>query len=583
MSSSTSSFSGKSVEDEDDTPDTSIIYSPSPVIEGYAVAEQVYRRREETSFYEVRYLQAKSILIQLQSELKDDLKRVVYRPLNNPSLKKGLVLLPEEVKESSFSEVFQEGCELALSMYDCEADRVDEVKFLVAVAQSSWFLDKFNVIVPGMGAFAPIIALRGPSGSGKDRLLNALRLNCYRPFYDVSTRRVPSLYRPLDQWRGTLCLSEMDFVNTGETSELTHYLNCRCYGVPISRQNPDSPKYNEVFHNFGLTIITQRRVWEDNALEDRTIPFYCEKSQKAIPTEELDDWIKKGLDLQAKLLYLRLRYWDQVVIDKGARVPGIRDHRLTAAVLPLLAIGKIEPSFASNIVDILKVLEKRRREVKAMSKDGIIINTLYEFWRENLMGEHNGIKYFAKNKIKHPKTNEDLFVPLQTSDLAEQIRWSTREVRNVINSLQFHPRQEQLPKLVRIDRVYRPIWFDEGRLRTRFMEFVPDYEPTEESSVTSVTSVTDNVGAADLVAGCVQSGKSVTNVTSVTEAGEQREKNSVEESRLLRCITCGAGPWRDPKAAKEHRLLCKGHDIIEVDENVAFLDTEQFLGRCRRG
>ncbi|MEM3504137.1 MAG: hypothetical protein QW134_07945, partial [Nitrososphaeria archaeon] len=287
--------------DEDYTRDEETVFSPNPIIEGYAIAEQVYMRKEETTFYEVRYFQAKDILIRLQTELKDDLKHVVYRPLNNPSLKKGLVLLPEEIKETSFQEAFQEGCDLVLKMYDCEADRVDEVKFLVAIAQSSWFLDKFNMIIPGMGAFAPIVALRGPSGSGKDRLLNALRLNSYRPFYDVSTRRVPSLYRPLDQWRGTLCLSEMDFNNTGETSELTHYLNCRCCGVPISRQNPDNPKYNEAFYNFGLTIVTQRRNWEDNALEDRTIPFYCEKSQKEIPTEELDEWIKRGLELQAKL------------------------------------------------------------------------------------------------------------------------------------------------------------------------------------------------------------------------------------------------------------------------------------------
>jgi len=445
------------------------------------IAEQCYSRGEKKTFYAVKRFNRDSF------EYVEELKvgDLVYVPLNNPTLEKGLVLLPEKPEECTFDQVFQEGCELAQTLYDCEAEKLDELKFLVAIAQASWFLDRFysEVHVPGMGAFAPIVALRGPSGSGKDRLLNALRLNSYRPFYDVSTRRIPSLYRPLDQWRGTLCLSEMDFSRGDETSELTHYLNCRSYGVPISRQNPDNPRYNEVFYNFGLTIVTQRRVWEDNALEDRTIPFYCERSQKELPTAELDEWVKKGIMLQNKLLFLRLTFWPQVIIDKAARIPGVKDHRLTAAVLPLIALSQHLPALKDLLSKVLTSIEKKRREVKAMSKDGVIVNELYEYWKENLIGEHNGIKYVAKEKTVGPN-REEILVPLQTSDLAEKLKWSTKEVRSVINSLQLHPSLEKLPKLLRLDRVYRPIWVDEQRLLSRFEEFVPDY------SVTLVTDVT---------------------------------------------------------------------------------------------
>jgi hypothetical protein len=374
-------------------------------------------------------------------------------------------------------------------MYECEQEKVDELKFLVAIAQASWFLDRFysEIHIPGMGAFAPIIALRGPSGSGKDRLLNALRLNTYRPFFDVSTRRIPSLYRPLDQWRGTLCLSEMDFRSGDETSELTHYLNCRSYGVPISRQNPDNPRYNEVFYNFGLTIVTQRRVWEDNALEDRTIPYNCEKSQKELATAELDEWVKRGISLLNKLLYLRLMFWPKVVIDKSARIPGVKDHRLTASVLPLIALSQHLPSLKDLLVKVLGSIEKKRCEVKAMSKDGVIVNELYEYWKENLIGEHNGIKYVAKEKTVGPN-REEILIPLQTSDLAEKLKWSTREVRSVVNSLQLHPSLEKLPKLLRLDRVYRPIWVDEQRLLSRFEEFAPDYSVTLVTDVTHIAS-----------------------------------------------------------------------------------------------
>jgi hypothetical protein len=511
--------------DEDDEPFNGTCFTPKAqneeekevirtpyVIGADFIAEQCYSRSDEKAFYAIKFFNKENFEVVEELKVGD----IVYMPLNNPTLEKGLVLLPEKPEKCTFDQAFQEGCELAQTLYDCEAEKLDELKFLVAIAQASWFLDRFysEVHVPGMGAFAPIVALRGPSGSGKDRLLNALRLNSYRPFYDVSTRRIPSLYRPLDQWRGTLCLSEMDFAKGDETSELTHYLNCRSYGVPISRQNPDNPRYNEVFYNFGLTIVTQRRVWEDNALEDRTIPFYCERSKKELPTAELDEWVKKGIMLQNKLLFLRLTFWPQVIIDKAARIPGVKDHRLTAAVLPLIALSQHLPALKDLLSKVLSGIEKKRREVKAMSKDGIIVNELYEYWKENLIGEHNGIKYVAKEKAVGP-SREEILVPLQTSDLAEKLKWSTKEVRSVINSLQLHPNVEKLPKLLRLDRVYRPIWVDEQRLLSRFEEFVPDY------SVTLVTGVTDNI--------CVQPPNSntkledstqiitVTSVTSVTK------------------------------------------------------------------
>ena len=497
------------------------------------IAEECWDREKEEAYFLIRYFNSDKI----ERVDRINYNGTEYFPLTNPTLKKGLVLLPSGIEEATLAEVFREACDLTLTMYEAEEDKKEEIKFLVAIAISSWFYDRFNLQIPGMGAFAPIIALRGPSGSGKDRLLNALRLCSYRPFYNVSTQRIPSLYRPMDQWRGTLCLSEMDFINTSETSELTHYLNCRSYGVPISRQNPDNPKYNEVFYNFGLTIVTQRRVWDDNALEDRSLPYYCEKTQKEIPSEVLDEWVERGMELQKKLLYLRLMLWDKVVIDKGARVKGIKDHRLTASILPLLALLKLEPSLGTLIEENMKKLERKRREVKAMSKDGIVINKLYELWKEDLVGIHNGVKYIAKERESVESiTDEEQFilVPLQISDLAEEFKWSTKEVRKILNSLQLHPDIEKLPKVIKLDRAYRPIWIDEKRLMSRFEEFVPDLV----TQVTEVTHLLCVEGSKDISKSMdkVENSKCVTSVTkpeqSVTHNRSVTSVTSVTDSPL---------------------------------------------------
>lgn len=463
--------------DEQPGSDKPVEHTPVVVTSSF-IAEQVYDRETETSNYAVRVFGKDEI--GLLPDVGDGIR--VYKPLVNKTLKRGLVLLPSKPEEASLEQVYREGVELALSFYDCEETKLNELKVLVGVAMGSWFLDKFRMRLPGIGGFAPVIAIRGPSGSGKDRLMNALRLLSYRPFYDVSTRRIPSLYRPLDQWQGTLCLSEMDFRHSDSTSELVHYLNCRCYGVPISRQNPDNPRVNEVFRNFGETIVTQRLPWEDNALEDRTIPFYCERTQKDIPSEVLDEYVEKGLSLQNKLLYLRLMLYDRVEIDKAARIPGVRDHRLNSAALPLLALSKIAPGLFEDLAETLKEIEKRRREVKALSRDGVVVNAIYEYVKEFGLGEWNRLNYVVKMKLKTRVAGEEkeILVPLQVSDLADPLKMSSSLVRRTLNSLQLHPEAEKLPRFIYLDRSYRPIWVSRERLESRFLEFVPDYEQPSE-------------------------------------------------------------------------------------------------------
>lgn len=376
--------------------------------------------------------------------------------------------------------------DLAFKIYDCPAAKAAGFKLNIAIAQASWFLDRFTTkeyVIAGMGQYAPIIAYRGPSGSGKNRALNATRLNSYRPFFDQATTRIPSLFRPLDQWKGTLCIDECDLGKTDETAEVVHYLNCRCTGTPISRQNPDKPGSAQAFSNFGLTIVTQRRVWDDNATEDRSLPHYCEKSSKDIPTTELDEWMEEGMTVQAMLLYLRLAHWGKVRIDKAARIEGISDHRLTASVLPLPALRDHAPVTVQNITQILKELEMQRRRVKAMSADGIVVNFLWDKVHEGMVGEHNGALYVGSSvRVLNEGERREMIVPLQTSEIAQEMKWSPKSIRSIIQSLQLHD-GAVAEKAHLFNRSFRPIWFTPAKVERLLMEFVVDYSPGELGAV----------------------------------------------------------------------------------------------------
>jgi hypothetical protein len=456
-----------------------IRYQPSVKTDAL-IAEEVLHPREGT-FYMFRRFGSDDIIRARQIEANG----VIYRPIDNDALRKGLVIVPKTAIKCTFEETYQKAIELASKIYDCPTIKVPEFRLCIAIAMASWFLDRFSggdQAVAGMGRFAPIVAFRGASGRGKNRALNATRFSSYRPFFDQATTRIPSLFRPLDQWGGTLCIDECDLGRTDETAEAIHYLNCRCYGTPISRQNPDNPTTAQAFDNFGLTLVTQRRAWDDNATEDRTIPFYCDRSSKPIPTAELDEWIEEGLQLQSMLLYLRLQYWDKVKIDKAARIEGITDHRLTATVLPLLALKEYAPAMVQDLIEILKQLERRRRLVKAQSEDGIVINYLWDKIQEGLVGQHNGQLYVGSRaeglgmgRPGEGKT-EKVVLPLQTSQVAEDQKWKARTIRAILQSLQLI--EGDVPQKVHLlSRSFRPIWFTPSRLEGMLVEFVVDYIP----------------------------------------------------------------------------------------------------------
>jgi len=549
------------------------------VITDKFIAEEVWDRSGAPE-YCVRYFGQDDFkrVGALESRQTDDKgRRIIFVPVDNDHLRKGLVIVPQWPKPSSFDKVYEAGCDLSFKIYDCEPKKLPSFRLNIAVAQGSWFLDRFysnpKMIVAGMGRFSPIIAYRGPSGSGKNRALNATRLNSYRPFFDQSTKRVPSLFRPLDLWGGTLCIDECDLGHSHESADVTHYLNCRAYGTPVARQNPESPGRGDAFNNFGLTEVTQRRAWNDDATEDRSLPYYCEKSQRDLATTELDEWIIEGLDLQNQLLYLRLMFWDKVRIDKAARIPGVKDHRLTASVLPLLALKSEAPLMVENLAALLLELEKKRREVKARSKDGTITNALWDHVSEGEIGTHNGDWFVGKSMAKTNAASS--IVPLTTTDLAEALKWKSPQVRTVINSLNLFDGGGVRDVAKIGGKSYRPIWFSEDHFDSRLQDFVVEYEAGDLAKaiqkVTEVTQVTDyGTGRVAGVEGEPNEGtvaRGVTSVTSVTgsvKVDERFENIELLHPHFKRGLQTPTEPEPDdvPSTASEGsqaiRFVCAG-------------------------
>lgn len=453
-----------------------------PVYLVYDFEKETIEKQESIDLGETRY-----------DRKEDTFRKVIYRPVDNDMLRKGLVIVPRGVTSTDFKTVLKEIDEFAFECFDpCGQD--DKVKLLIRIVLGSWFLDRFtknpkNDIV-GAGKFAPIIAIRSSSQSGKNRLSFVLRSISYRPFYDVSTARIPSLYRPMDIWKGVLTLDEADFANTDENSELSHYLNSRTYGTPILRVDPSNPKIMNCFENFQMTILTQRRIFDDNAIVSRSIPFDSEKTYRKIATVEKEQWIEKALELQDKLLYLRFKYFTKVDIDKAQWLDNISDPRLMSALLPLLALSKFEPEIYASIASTVKKIEEQKIKQKAMSQDGLIINFFWEkidqeggplvdkwndhyFFLDEIREEQGELQ--EDGKRKEPKITK---MPLTTSIIGGMEGWSGKETRKAIDS--FHLANPELPSKIRPPgsrRAINPIFFEPRKLEKALRDFVIGYKP----------------------------------------------------------------------------------------------------------
>jgi hypothetical protein len=109
------------------------------------------------------------------------------------------------------------------------------------------------------------------------------------------------------------------------------------------------------------------------------------------------------------------------------------------ASFPILALKGFAPEMINGLEHILKVIQRRRQEVRAASTDRFIVNLLWEKLDAGLIGSHNGHMFVGIGKAKDEESGEDEVIPLQTSEVAESFKWTFREVRRVITSLQITP------------------------------------------------------------------------------------------------------------------------------------------------
>lgn len=392
----------------------------------------------------------------------------------DPKLRQSLTLADGVEDYGTLDNLIDEIRAFALEEFDPVSNRA-LLELILHVYLASWFVPRWMQNMAER--FFPAITARGPSETGKKRLLTIGRWIAYRPLYALKTTKVPTLFRMVDPWQGTLILDEADLNDSNESSDFIEFYNSRADGVPIPRYSTDS-KGVEFWYSFGLTLTATRKAYVDDGAESRTIVFPSESTSKPenynlLPSKE---WLEKGKQLQRKLLMFRLKHLNGEV-PNNLIIPNIRGFRVRECLLSLQVLGKESKNIIDNLQQIAAVLEKRVISERASSREGMLLNIVYSALDDSAEIRPEGIHHIiVKTTISKSKDGEEkeYTTPLNASGIAKTLNdaFSASELVRIWRGLG----QDTKQQLKIEQRKYRGVLLitDAKRLDREFKKYVPD-------------------------------------------------------------------------------------------------------------
>jgi len=260
----------------------------------------------------------------------------VWRPPDHKMVTERVVLLADQPSPYGTQlELFSEVKSFLHRYIDIQSFWEDLLGHYVLV---TWVYDAFQSL--------PYIRFLGEFGTGKTRMLEVVRELCYRSAMANGAASNASIFRIIDEWRGTFALDEADFSKSAEWSDIIKILNCGYkQGNPVLRAegnaaNSYSPR---AFCVFGPKILSTRRRFDDPALESRCLTYHTtEKSLRPdVPLDLPPKFFDEARVLRNKLL--QWRFENFTGFQNAASVERVGgDLRLNQITGPLYVVASSE-------------------------------------------------------------------------------------------------------------------------------------------------------------------------------------------------------------------------------------------------
>lgn len=263
----------------------------------------------------------------------------------------------------------------------------------------TWLYDCFQAI--------PYLRAQGDFGSGKSELMKRIGHVCYRMMSTSGAGTAASLFRALDQYRGTAFMDEMDLRDGGDmTNDLIKILNQGAMAnTPVWRLAelvvPDGTRDWQVasYDVFGPKLIAMRQDFSDKALTSRCISVRLmgkeslELQRAGVPLHLDQEFFDLAENLRNHLLRWRLEKWaPEIAVHEDLmdlQVP----PRLNQVTMPLKAIARDDPELLADVENFIHTLNEelileRQMSLESRVLDGLIAIREEEKYAKYLFSGH---------------------------------------------------------------------------------------------------------------------------------------------------------------------------------------------------
>jgi hypothetical protein len=246
----------------------------------------------------------------------------------------------------------------------------------------TWLYDSFSAI--------SYIRATGDAGSGKSELMKRIGHICYRLMNTGGAGTAASLFRAIDEFRGTVFMDEMDLQDGGDmANDLIKILNLGAMkGNPIWRLNEvinedGTRSYDVAAYNiFGPKLIAMRKEFKDQAVTSRCLTIRLmgkevrELKLHGIKLHRDEEFNKQALAIRNLLLRWRLEKW-QPEIEVGEELMDLEvPARLNQVTMPLKAIAKDDPELMRDVTAFVRQLNEDLILERSMGLDARVMEAL---------------------------------------------------------------------------------------------------------------------------------------------------------------------------------------------------------------
>lgn len=246
----------------------------------------------------------------------------------------------------------------------------------------TWLYDCFNAL--------PYLRAVGDYNSGKSELMMRIGHMCYRLMVTGGAGSSASLFRGLEEYKGTALMDEMDLADGGDmANDLIKILNLGAMkNHPVWRLDSvtlvDGTKSYEVasYDVFGPKLIAMRKEFRDQAVTSRCLTVKLmgksplELKIRGIKLHMDGEFYKQALEIRNLLLRWRLEQWIPEIQVSEDLMDLQVSTRLNQVTMPIKAIARDDPELMEDITRFVRSLNDELILEMGMSKEARVLDAL---------------------------------------------------------------------------------------------------------------------------------------------------------------------------------------------------------------